>query len=340
MINIKERAFKNISYSLLSFIWPVIIAFVVVPIVVHYFGIKEYGIYIFISTLVSLTGLIDVGFSTALSKFISEYDGSKDLKSKEKLFKTANTILLIIGIIGAVVIISSIFIGLSFFPDELINSYQEYIPAFIYAGLLFFITSINSLHIIVPTAYQRFDLMSKIGIPIITIQQLAILLIVYLKLSINTLFLSQLLIAVVSYFVYRKYTLKILNKEEQLYLGVYGWDKDEAIKCYKFGMISFLNNIAGSSLTYLDRMIIPMFLGPSNLTYYSLPGSVTNKVPSLSRTLASVIFPMTSYFNGEGNKDMIKNLYIRSMRLITVISAAFTYPENLNVVLRYPSFNI
>lgn len=322
--NVKERALKNISYSLLSFICLIIIAFIVTPIIVHHFGIKEYGIYIFISTLVSLAGLLDVGFSVALSKFIAEKNGSNDTEGLKSLFKTANTILLFIGLVGAVAIVSSIFIGLFFFPNEMVNSYREYVPAFIYAGILFLITSISGVYTIIPVAYQRFDIKFKVGVPLIAMQQAAILAVVFFNLSINILFLSQAILAFIFYFIYKKYTLKILNKEWKLFVGVYGWNKNDAIKCYKFGIISFFNDLAGSSLLYLDRMIIPLFLGPSNLTFYSLPGSVTNKIPSLSNTLSSVVFPMAAYFEGEGNREMTKNLYIRSMRLITIISTAIT----------------
>lgn len=323
-ISVKERTFKNISYSLVSFIWPVLIAFFVTPIIVLHFGIKEYGIYIFISTLVSIAGLLDVGVSAALSKFIAERKGRDDARGLKELFKTANTILLAIGVLGAVFITSSIFVGLFIFPGETTAMYKAYIPAFIYAGVLFFLNSINTLHIIIPTAYQRFDVNSKIGLIFITIQQLGILAIVFLDFSINSIFLIQALLMLVFYFVYKNYVAKILGQEERTFLSVYGWNKVEAINCYKFGIISFFNNLAGSSLSYLDRMIIPLFLGPSNLTFYSLPGSITSKVPTLSITLSSVVFPMTSHFEGSGERYMIKNLYIRSMRLITIVSTAIT----------------
>lgn len=323
-LTIKERAFKNIGYSLLSFAWPILIAFIVTPIIVRHFGVKEYGIYIFINTLVSLAGLLDLGISTAISKFIAERHGGSDEVGIKNLFKTANTILAIIGFIGAIAIITSIFIGMLFFPNEITGTYQIYIPAFVYAGILFFMNSISGLYAIIPIAYQRFDISSKIGIVFITVQQITILSVVLFGWTLNTLFLLQACLTFIFYFIYRKYVMNILNIHERAYVGVYGWDRREAVKCYKFGIASFLNNLAGSSLTYLDRMIIPLFLGPSNLTFYSLPGSITNKIPTLSSTLSSIVFPMASYFEGEGNRDMTKNLYVRSMRLITVISTAVT----------------
>jgi O-antigen/teichoic acid export membrane protein len=318
----KERTFRNISYSIISFAWPILIALVITPIIVLHFGVKEYGIYIFINTLISFAGLLDIGFASAVSKYIAEKQGSNDRNGLMNLFKTANSVFLIIGIIGALCISLSIFFGLRFFPQDLVSSYAVYIPAFIYGGILFFINSINSLHVLIPTAYQRFDIGAKIGILFITIQQCGILVVVLLGGSINTLFLLQVVIMACFYFVYKKFVKTILHSEEKTFLGLYGLDYGELKKCYSFGVVSFVNNLAGVSLTYLDRMIIPVFLGPSNLAYYSLPGSVTSKIPSFSITLSSVVFPMTSHFEGAGNRDMTKMLYIKSMRLITVISTA------------------
>lgn len=323
-VNLKERTLKNVSYSLLSFVWPVLIAFVVTPIVVNHYGVKEYGIYLFINTLISLAGLLDIGFASAVSKFIAEKNGRKDKDGIITLFKSANTVFLIIGVVGAIFISLSIYIGLVTFPSDLIASYRMYIPSFFFAGILFCINSINSLHVIIPMAYQRFDIGSKIGIVFITVQQLGILFVIFIQGSINVLFFFQMLLMFIFYFIYKKYVSTIISDDERKALNVYGWDVKEVVSNYKFGVISFINNLAGVSLTYLDRMIIPLFLGPSNLTFYSLPGSITNKVPTLAVTLSSVVFPMTSHFEGSGDKNMVRNLYVRSTRLITIISTAIS----------------
>lgn len=320
----KQRTFKNISYSLVSFAWPVLIALVLTPLLVRFFGVKEYGIYIYISTLLSLVGLLDIGFSGAVSKFIAEKKGQNDKEGLITIFKTANTIFFLIGVVGAVIIATSILLGFLIFSPEVTASYEPYVLAFVYGGLLFFVNSINSLQVIIPSALQRFDIGSKIGLSLITIQQVGVLAVVFFGGSISDLFLLQLLIAIVFYFIYKIQVRKLLDKDITSSLGAYGWSKKEAIRCYTFGIASSLHNLASSSLTYLDRAIIPIFLGPSNLTFYTLPGSITNKIPTLSSTLSAVIFPMTAFFQGEGDISKMRNLYVRSMRLIAIISASVT----------------
>ncbi len=73
------RALSNAFFSMISFGWPILIAIFVTPFVVNNLGAKEYGVYLFISTLISLAGLLDVGIASSLGKFIAEENGRGNL---------------------------------------------------------------------------------------------------------------------------------------------------------------------------------------------------------------------------------------------------------------------
>lgn len=321
--SITHRTLHNVLFSVIGFIWPVLLALILTPIIVKGLGIKEYGVYIFISTLISLVGLIEVGVSSALSKFISERTASKNYEGLSSLFKTANTILFCIGLLGALLIISTLYIGKYIFPDQLAE-YFFYIPSFISAGIMFFINSIMTLYIVIPTALQRMDIGTRIGIAFFTFQQIIIVLGVLFNTGLNIIFLSLATLYLCFYFLYRKNSTHILPIESQTDLHKFDLDISELKKIYTFGLGIFTNNIAGSLLTYLDKAIIPIFVGPSNLTYYSLAGSIANKTPGLAQTFTSVIFPMAASFGSTGDTERIKTLYIRSTRLIFVISTSIT----------------
>ncbi len=104
----------------------------------------------------------------------------------------------------------------------------------------------------------------------------------------------------------------------------YFWDKTEIIKSYKYGFSVVLTNFAGSSLTYLDKLVIPIFVGPSMLTYYSLPGNITFKIPGISNALSAMVFPLTVSLNSTENKDKLNKLYIRSFRLLSILASAMS----------------
>lgn len=325
-----HRALTNTAWSVISYGWPIFFSIIITPIIVTSLGIRDYGVYTFFNTVISLLGLLDLGISTAVSKYLAEYYARKDTGMIEKLLGTALTIFTTIGIIGFIIFIIGSLIPI--FSSNFIE-YSKYQIGIIFAGMTFFLMVSTSIYTITFNSLQRFDIASKIGILILTLQQLSILVLVILDYSINEIFIAQFFISFLSFLIQRNFARKILPELPTKLI----WDKIEAIKCYKFGLTTFINNVATTSLTYLDRLIIPFFLGPSSLTYYSLPGNITNKIPSLSNSLSVILFPMASGLSGIGEIEKIKSLYIRSFRLITVIAASMTVTTIVyaNQILRY-----
>jgi O-antigen/teichoic acid export membrane protein len=154
----------------------------------------------------------------------------------------------------------------------------------------------------------------------LAITSLGTLTVVLLHGSLQIIFLTQLAINIIFAVIAFRYAKKILPQVSFLF----GWDKTEIKKYYSFGLVASINNIANTALSSLDRMIIPFFAGPSNLTYYSVPGNVTGKIPGFANTLSTTLFPTTSQLDGSKDRARIEVLYIRSFRLITIIASALT----------------
>lgn len=315
------RALSNALFSMLSFGWPILLSIFITPFVVNNLGVKEYGVYLFISTLMSLAGLLDIGIASAFGKFIAEENGRNNQDEMRKLFRIGNAIFLLIACVGSLAIISNIFIGELFFGSK-VADYIQYYPSFFAAGAMFFINSAMSLYVILPSALQRVDAGVKVGISFFTAQQVVIVSSIIYGKGVNGIFVSLTVLYIVFYFFYRRMAKNLVPVELRKSLTQYGWNKKDVLKYYSFGVRVFINNVANSSLTYLDKLLIPIFVGPANLTYYGIAGSVANKTPAVSGTFANVIFPMTASFEGSGDRDRTKTLYIRSMRLIAVLSAS------------------
>ena len=198
--------------------------------------------------------------------------------------------------------------------------YRQYSNLFFVGGIIFLVTTVYSTFYSILTAVQRFDILTKIAMVQVTFSSLSMFFIVEMGGTLQTVFLVQLIIVglqgIVLFYQARK-VMPFANFR-------FGWNKNEIKNCYKFGLVTFVNNIASTALATLDRMIIPFFAGPSNLTYYSIPGNVGAKIPSMSSTLSVSIFPTVSQLSGSDDQERIKKLYIRSFRLITIIAAALT----------------
>ncbi|MDE1975479.1 MAG: polysaccharide biosynthesis C-terminal domain-containing protein [Patescibacteria group bacterium] len=315
MDNIVHRTLSNAAWGFISYVWPICFAIFITPIVVSAMGIHVYGIYVFINTILSFLGLLEFGLSTAISKYLAQYIGAQDNDKIRILSGTAMTIFTVIGLIGG-----SIFMIGAILTHTLpvLQNYSQYSIGLISAGILFLLSAINSLYSIAFTSLQRIDTGSKVGMVFMTVQQISILGLILTGYTINAIFFVLAIIAFFSLLISRRITTRMLP-ELRVSLS---WNLEEFQKYYKFGIITFFNNIATVSLTYLDRLFIPFFLGPSSLTYYSLPGNVTTRIPGISNSLSAILFPMSSSLSGSGDLEMLKRLYVRSFRLITVVSAA------------------
>lgn len=314
-----HNTIKNALYGFTGYVWLMIISLVITPMVVFKLGIRDYGIYVFINTLLSLMGLIDLGIGMSTFKHTTEYIATKQEERLKGMLYSMNSIYLIIGFIGLMIFIGLGLTANSLFADKLIGESQSFL-IFLAAGLIFFVSSFTNLYSLSLNALQRYDIGTKITIIFSTVSNIGILIIASLNYKLVPILFFQLSINIISTIITIIISRKIFPVLKFKFLFV----KEEVIKCYKYGLSFFLTSIAGSSLTYLDRLIIPLFLGPSNLTYYSLPGNITNKIPGVSNTLSGVLFPITVSFHSTQNIDRLRQLYIRSFRLLTILSAAIS----------------
>jgi len=315
-----NKTLKNASYSFISYGWGLIFALFITPIIVFKLGVDNYGVYIFVGVVGSIAGLIDLGLSTAIYKYMAEYIGSNNKEKLSNLIKISNTLFLIIGVIGFVLLSLIGIFGNVFISNSTMLIYDIKI-IFIIIGLIFFINAANSSFTIIPRALQRFDITTKVGFFTTALPSLSILLVVSLNMGIKEIFIVQLFFSAIFSFLYYSISRKLLPIAKYHF----SWKKLEIKKIYKFGFAAFISNFSGQTLSYFDKLIIPIFINPASLSYYSLPGSVASKSNGVLGSISSILFPVVSTLQGEKNNESIKNLYIRSFRLTTVLNAAITF---------------
>jgi len=326
------KTLKNISYRFLAFTWPMIFSILITPVIVLRLGVKDYGIYIFISTITGLLTLLDLGVTYAVIKYLAEYHARGDSDKTKKLLYSANSLFLLIGLTGLLATVAIYFGGTKLFAERLAGQ-DYYMILFVLAGIGFFVSSVNQLYTVIPEATQRYDISSKLNIIYQTLSALGNLILVIVGYRLIAIFSFQLGLTIVFFFVRRYYAQLILP------IAKYRleWDRSEIKKCYRFGLATVINNTANTSLAYLDRLIIPIFIGPSQLTYYSLPGNVAARIPGLTDNLSGIIFPVSAGIAGQGDNERIKRFYIRSVRLITLIASSISLSVIFlaNEILRY-----
>lgn len=313
------KTFKNISYSVIGYVWGLIFAVLVTPIIVFKLGVETYGVYLLVLTVSGLMGLLDIGIGTMLVKYISEYHARGEEGKLKDLMYSFNTLLFVMSIIFLVVMSCVGYWANIFFPSMSVTR-GYYFVIFFLQGLIFFVGGLSTLFVVIPVAMQRFETSTKLGVVNMTVSNLSILLLVTAGFGLRAIFLAQLFFSVVFFFAYKNNAKKLLPVAALKFT----WKWTEIKNAYKFGLATYASTAANAALTYFDRLLIPVFLGPSALPYYTLPGNVASKTPSVINTLSSIIFPVISRLNGVDDMEKIRNIYKRALHLLMVISFAIT----------------
>jgi O-antigen/teichoic acid export membrane protein len=311
-----QNALKNSAYNFIGFLLPIIILIFFTPIIISKLGVKEYGIYIFLNTILTFLVLLDLGIGIATNKHIVEYVSTNQIERLKKLLYSMNSVYLILAFVYLFVCVGIGIIMQTFFVN--LETPQNYLLLLSIIGMTGFMNSIFSNFVNSITALQRYDLYLKINGSFLLLSNTCILFLAINGYKLISIVLSQLVVTFLSMFVYYTFARKIFP---QLSFK-YSWDRDEIASNYRYALPIAFNNIASSSLVHFDKLLIPVFLGAAPLTYYSVPGSIAARITSLSGTFSSLLFPITVNLHALEDTEKIRRIFIRSVRLITVLSSS------------------
>ena len=101
-VGTQARIFKNGIYSALSWVFPIIFAFVATPVVVRGLGDELYGLYAVILGFISYSFTFGIGKTAA--KYVSEYKATGEFAKISETVSAALWLSLGIGIIGAAIV--------------------------------------------------------------------------------------------------------------------------------------------------------------------------------------------------------------------------------------------
>src|SRR5437588_11948842 len=95
-----NNALKLITGSatrVLNTIATAIVAMLITPFVVHVLGDRMYGIWTLVATFVGYYGLLELGLSQAITRYLSRSLGSVDPEECNRVFNTSLRIYLALG---------------------------------------------------------------------------------------------------------------------------------------------------------------------------------------------------------------------------------------------------
>lgn len=326
-----QRTARNSLWGLFGFAAPTLITIVTTPVIIHYLGIRDFGILALTSVFAGFVGLLDFGMAPTLLKFVAEYVTTKEYGRVGKVIGASLLFYLSVASIGAV----AAFLTAEFLLTPLFHINQEEISAarfaFFAAGFnLFFGMILNPLSSL-PASVQRFDLTASL----MTLLQVvgAVLMIGVLILgwglrgaaavSAVTPALGVVMFAIVGAKVVPGFRL------------VPSVDLSTLRQMFSFSSYAFLSSIAGVILFQIDKVLLASLGNLAAVTFYTVPSNVARRIHGSVSSLTAIVLPVSSGLFALDDKTRIHALYVRATRFVLLFIISISIPL---IVLAEPIF--
>lgn len=305
---------KNTAWNLIGQLAPLVAAFFAMPVLVSVLGIHRFGVLTLAWVVIGYFSLFDFGIGRALTKAVADRLGGGQMAEISALIWSALAIMMLLGVCGAAVV--------GALSPWLVRRVLE-IPFALHAETLnTFLLLAASLPIVITTAglrgvleaYQRFDLINLIRIPMGLFTFLGPLLVLpfsnNLALVVAVLIIGRLLAWVV-HLAFCFHVVPELRRRVVVRRDLLG-------PLFRFGGWLTISNVVGPVIVYLDRFLIGAVLSVAAVGYYTAPYEIVTKFLLIPAALTAVLFP--AFAAGlVANPERTRGLFVRGVKVIFLL---------------------
>lgn len=311
-----RRTGANLLFTTGSYAWSAVILVVTVPILVHGLGTASYGVFVLASLVLGYAALLDFGLTPALVRAIAIHTTTSDSAAVGRIVGTAFTLFVALGLIGG---------GTLFAIAPLVVDRFLHLPEGLQSDAYFVLqlTAIGfalnlalTVFTAIPQGVQRLDVFSSRTIFLTTLT--AVAQIVAVKLGGGLRWVAAVTLAVnvlgfVIFVVVSRGLLPEVSFRPRL-------DRWALRQLAGFGAVKFVGQIAWLGAYQLDRVIVAAFLPISQVTYYAIPVSVTQKFTLVQASFSTAMFPAASEMHSVNAQDRLQRLYTSASKLMLAVT--------------------
>jgi O-antigen/teichoic acid export membrane protein len=325
-----RRIAGNIFSNWVALVLGMVVAFFLMPFVVHHLGNVAYGVWVLVVSLNSYMGLLDLGLRGAVTRFVSKgatqgnHDESSEAASGALWIRLWLSIAILLTSIG----FASVFTRLFQVPPSLAWDARWAILATA-AGLA--ITLCSGVFGGILAALHRFELLSTVSITQNLLRAGGIVVLLEYHHGILALALWELTTTVVAsclqiYLCFHGYS------ELRIHLGT----PSRVIlrKLWGYSFYVFVINVALQLVYYTDNLVVGAFVSAAGVTFYAIGGTLVGYARQVVGSMTTTFTPLASTFEAEGSERSLRQLLIHGTRAALIVSL----PIELALFLRGETF--
>jgi len=314
----KKIGKKLISGSLLRVIQlacSIGVSFYLMPFIIHAVGDRWYGFWTLVGSFLGYYSFLDLGLSSAVSRYVSRAYGQNDYTEMNIFINTALALFIALGCVAFAISCLTVFLCPFF-----INSYEETI---VFQKIIIILGS--SLAVGFPmrvfngvlTTKLRYDLIAYIRLFKLFIR--TALIIYFIKIGYGILALAFITFAVdlLGYF----FDIFLVIKEfPQIQFNRALIHKEKIKSLTNYGLITFISQIADYLRFKIDSFVIAGFLNMSLVTYYYIGARLIEYFCEFIISSVGIMSPVFSRYEGRNDFDSIRKWFLKITKISTTLS--------------------
>lgn len=299
----------GIAISYLNILLHVGIGFLYVPILLHYIGTSEYGIYQLIGSLIAYFMVMDFGLSTTIIRFYTKYKALHDSIGMENILaislRAYGIIALILCIIGVGIYI---FLADIFSGSMTVIEIKEMKEIFLLLLFNICITLSTMIFRSVINAHEKFVFLKGMETIELVIQPMVIILVLLkypsaFSVALVQTILNMVLTVIRIYYCFAKLQVKI---------HFYYWNKELFKDFRKLALSIFAVTLIDQLFFKTNQVILGIISGTTAVAVYSIASLVYMNYMALSTAIAGVYLPhVTELVTKQESSKKLSALFIQ-----------------------------
>ena len=306
---------KGSALSVAQVFLQVAVAFFMMPFIIAHLGTRFYGIWILIAAFVGYYGLLDLGVSSAVMRYVSRSIGAGNREKTKYYVSSAFFILCAVG-----VLVISISIVASFFAAFFINNSDDLFLFKFSVIILGFAIGISfPLRVFdgLLNANLRVDLKRYIEIGEIIVR--TALIIVALEMGYGILGLAVVSAsAMLAVFIVK--AVVAFNVDPTLRIKIKYFNMNKINEMKDFAFFNFIQGIAKILTSNIDPYTVAYFANIKAVAYYGVALSLANYFAEFFGALLGMLFPVFSQKEGANDFEGIGRILVFVSKISMIVS--------------------
>lgn len=322
----QDRLVRNTAANAAAQIAQMASAFVFMPLLVHEFGLAEYGVFMLAGSMSGYLGLLDFGVGASLVKFVAEKKAKQQTTELTSIISSALLFYVFVGVVACVLLVVGALLVTPLFQltssDAALAS-----QILLVAAVTALITWPTSAATYVLGGLQRYDLTASVSLLATVLTAAATIAIVLTHAGPLILMVAVSAVSVLT----GGLTVVIARRQlRDVQVSPRRASLATIRRIFRFSGVVFVSQIC-AVLIYqqTDRIVLGIFVGASAIGLYEAASRMQTLVRQLAQLSASAILPVASQLDGQGRTSSMQQLFLKG----TLYADAFVTPIALTIMI-------